>query len=722
LRALFLLLAACGTPTFELDIGSSTIDVVWILETEELEAIVLEREAAAVFARTVDADARATVLSYDRALSRHQLDPGPLPLVDPSLRSRTLPAPDGIRVFDPDRAEWVESELPDSVASLRIAPFDHAACAAMGCLDGAADECVVPCPAPTPPSPPDRASPPGPIGIVPDLPVRLDCGAEVQWHGAGACAPIDECPPGGVRTDLPPGAIVILPGEPLFQRLVDALPGATVALGSGHYAEEVLVPPGVLLTGACTASTSVAIVHLATDAAVEHLSTTVALVVNPGTTGAFARDVAATSATTAIDIVGDATIERAVVRGRGYTGVAVTGSATIRDVVVEGFRNGLSVAGHLVGERIAVRDPVQHGLLVPTGEASLSALSIEGGRYGVAVATASADLEGLAIAGAVTAIDAHTSSVTVRGLRVTGASRSSAVRARADLRLADVDWTSAVPETLPDFEIFEGARLSVDRARFTSSAVSVVHTSARGGDVTLADVVFVGAAIIMGGGHVTADRIEVTGGPDKNCISLESLATAILRDVTIRGECPAGGIFALGSVTGHRIDVDGLLEGGISVIGGLGAAIAPAITLTSVSIRDTPVGVKTQRRVRSFVLERASFAGVDVGLRVERSSEVSAVDLRIDPPNRIGIDVDSSALADVSRFALLGSGRTGVVLRGTVQPDGPIELVPRRGVVLRDGRIGRYERGADVYAFGFDPGDLLQRVTYEAVETIVIEE
>lgn len=250
-------------------------------------------------------EVRITALLYEQPLSALALPAGPLPLSVPPEGGAALPSPAksfATAVRGEQIAPWVEQDtLPPSIAAIRARTgADDAACLDKGgCFEGPSPDrssCKIPCPASPEPEPPAPVALPVLTPCAPGFtPRELDPGVVVcdafpdgrvtscprgQAHfvGGAGCEPLGApCPSDGWPAEAPAGARYVAEGGSgmgtkaapfgsIAAALAGATPGTVVLVKAGDYVEELTIPDGVRVVGACVAGTTLAksggVVHL----------------------------------------------------------------------------------------------------------------------------------------------------------------------------------------------------------------------------------------------------------------------------------------------------------------------------------------------------------------------------------------------------------------------------------------------------------------------------
>ena len=532
-------------------------------EAPRLFGIDLQDEASMPFSFSAARDGDLLLAVYDRTLPELALAPGPIALAMPGDPGRPLPAwraAFSARRSETGVSEWTALEEQASLPDLfRLPGVELETCLlANGCYadprDIEARVCSTPCTSragPAPPEPPTEPSPPVwspcPLGwavrIIEDVqtcepPAPTACAAvdAVQWLSQPTCTTVGTAcpePPGQWAPDLPSDRPVIYVragavagdgsmGAP-FGDIRDAVTAApdesVVALTADVYPEDVFLPSGVTLWGACVSGTVIR--------------------APPGTR---------------LSTQGGAGLRNLRIQG-GEGGLIVPGGAgamAIQDVIVEpgAVRPAIEVrnGGTLQGSRVVVRAGIGRGLSVVAGRAELAQVVIEDGNVEVTDLNAVVRLDDVRLSrnptGPVVLQGARVdrnAELTLRGFRVSGFLLSGLqVTGGARLELEDgIVENIGGSGVAAGVETLGGARLDAARMRLEGiDGPGIEIANAQG---FIEDLWVRAPAEGFERGHVTvtravldAERLQLDDGRRWGFWAEGSGAQATLRDITIR--------------------------------------------------------------------------------------------------------------------------------------------------------------------------------------------
>jgi hypothetical protein len=297
-----MLLIACGPRKIDLPFDRGVASAILLIERSPAEVWANDLEGSRGLAQDLPDGAPIALLGYADRLERHHLAPGRLFASEPGEPARSLPPPTAAYRLAPSNDGWtaIEAQGDDVFRSFRFrgdTPFDCVS--RQGCFSKASEaECFVPCPEPPPANPPRFAVRPDP----PDIACRAGWTPVVLQPVADAsqtypmCAPfssgVPNCPKG--RGEIPGAAVCTTIGSacPLGDGFPDPAPagrtiyvrsgaqggdgerptpfgsissasgrartGDSIVLAPGAYSEDVVLPAGVELRGACASTTTIA--------------------------------------------------------------------------------------------------------------------------------------------------------------------------------------------------------------------------------------------------------------------------------------------------------------------------------------------------------------------------------------------------------------------------------------------------------------------------------
>ncbi len=609
--------------------------------------------------------------------------------------------------------------------------------------------------APMLPSPVDMGSCPegweptdlsGVTACQPWAPDTPDCLAPaVRFPGQAACADVgaDVCVD-GFPTDVSGTRVVYVdagatsgdgsmaaPFATIAEATAVAASGETIALAPGVYLEDVALPDGVSLQGACASTTII-------ESAEGPLS----------------------SATV---VAGDGSALADLTLRGPRPGLRLDGvSAAASRLRIEAQHLGVAIihGGHLDGEDLAIvgtRGSPGGGLFLLSGSSATvdGAYLDDNQTFGVGVGdfgsmltlrhavirrTALVDMlgVGVAVSGPATVVieeseisENSTGGVTAQDGMIT-------------LRSVVIRDTEAGPDGLLGAGIVAtgGATVDIERslvARNTSGALSLLglRTHLTGRDVVLLDTLsptmgeglVAGIGLILGDGSTAELTRTLVDGAEGLGVSVSGLDSHLdATDLTVRNISPR----PVDMAAGRGVDVEREASANLTrllVEDVYGSALLAAEVGTSITLTDT-----TLRRVRSDLRTRSTGRGLtmqfggtveasrlaiedtrDVGilaygegvmlhatdLSIDRTAEREcAVDTCMDFRSGNGITASDGAIADIQSFRIADSNLVGLqIARGS-------------RVTARDGLVTRNAVGVNAQTDGFDPMDVSQNVQF----------
>ncbi len=544
---------------------------------------------------------------------------GGLPLPDASLpfalaaptapTAPTLPAEPALPVLGPCPTGWNEESVagvaactPPASDGVDCAPYEARFVDAAGCR---------------------RVGTACPADGFPELPAEV---TSVRYVRAGA-------PAGGIGTRAAPYATIA-------RALVGVTPGATIALGVGTYPEELELPAGVTLWGAC--AEQVIVGPSTPDDTFPGVSTIAR--------GVVLKNLTLSTPRVALWIDGgEATVEDVVTRGADATawvvsngGEVVARRVVIRDTALDpgaGTGNGIwaDFGGQVSLERFVLERNAVHGVLA---DASSTVRLVNGvirdtlprpsdglSRAVTAVGGATVEVEG------VLAERQAYSSFFARGVGTRLTLTGVVVRGQAEVE--DDDARGLVVQ--------EGATLEARRTRVTGARSLGAYANGAGSTLVLEDVLVDatepdldgsgGRAVELRlGSHASLTRVLASGAYELGVAVMDpgteaTLDDVIVQDVAARSSDGTGGrgIEAMPGthLSGARVRVERAHELGLAAFGDstMGAA---DVSLDDVTIRDIEPSSAGQGRgvsclgstetLRRLLVERTTEIGISTAL------------------------------------------------------------------------------------------------------------
>ena len=385
-----------------------------------------------------------------------------------------------------------------------------------------------------------------------------DCPGVMRWPAGGSgCASLgDGCPAGDFADGLPGDAIYVLAGavdgdgseRRPFGTIASALSGsgATIALGKGAYAEEVILPAGIAVVGACPAATTLS-------------------------------SVGASSSRGVITVIGEGvSVSGVQIRDSARPGLAVGGagaSLTIEDVAID----GAELAGVIVldGGALVARSLLVRGTRPRDGTGGYGIYVAQGGQLDIVAATLVANHDaGLLATDAGTVVRLAASAIidTEAPGPSSAGGHGVVVQLAADVRLADVLLSNNRDAGI--FAIADGSTIDIER-----SLVRRTRQRANDGKGGL-------GLFCQDGAAITARALVVAGNHEAGVVA--SAAHVAIDDAHIRDTQHGGDATSLGvgllARDGAKVELERVV-----VDGNVGLGLAAVDPGTQVELRDVVV-------------------------------------------------------------------------------------------------------------------------------------
>ena len=528
----------------------------------------------------------------------------------------------------------------------------------------------------------------------------LDCGVdEAHFPGTDGCARVGTACPAGDFAEPPAGASALLyvragasggdgseaaPFARIAEATARARAGTVILVGRGRYAEEVRLPSGVSLLGACVAET---ILTYATA------STTAGVVVPTGT-GAVVQNVR----------VADA--------ARPATFAAGGADVTFRDVVVDNVEFGGLIAfggGRVVGERVVVRN-------------TRSRTTNQAGGAALVVLDSSAEIHGAAFEhnrDLGSTVDGAGASLVLEDVVIRDTAPRDTDRTRGRGLEVSAGATAELRRVLVEQSHEVGLWIHVANAEVTAETLVVRDTTVRESDgltgmgITVSETGYLGGSGISVSRSVGAGVILVQG-----TLSAQNLVIA-------ETDSERDGYFGRGLV----VQEEGTVElGRVAVLdnrdvgifaGGERVSLVVSDLLVSNTLGDRADGMHGRAievlELATVAVQRAIIEGNrEVALAATTpGASLTATDIVVRgtlprdcaattgcEPTGVGIGAYNGGVVDVSRFLLMGSNLCGA----QVAASGSLDLA--------DGAVTDNPIGACVQIDGYDIARLSRNVRY----------
>lgn len=553
---------------------------------------------------------------------------------------------------------------------------------------------------------------------------------QARFVGTPACEPIGgACPSGDFAEGLPARAVHVRPGASgdgsaaapfgtIAEAIAVARAGDTVALSRGTFDEEVSVPAGVTLRGACALETRVTLSSASSDTSVLTLD------------GAAASDltVADSLANGVMALRGAVSLERVRVESTNGIGVYVATGATLeaRDLVVRGVTGESSIGVIVDGGSARLR----RALVEAT---AAGVIAFEGGALEVidlAVRDAADDSMGVGLSSLDGAISG-------RRVEITGFATAAAfINPGGTLTVEELVAREADGSARAALIVY--GEVSLARAWLSASRGAGVLVD-EGGRVEITDVVIDGVypgpvvgdvaqGVAVSWGTARVERVFVRDALTGAVSVIGGRARLEGRDLTLR-DAREEGIVGIGLL---------LERGGEAVLDGLAVERAVAVGvvlkggsrahLTNVSIRDTRADLFEQRwghgidmwdgelRLTRARVEDQREVAVLVQGGVATLEDVEIVSTRerlcaattcADSPGGIGLSVQGDAAVTARGFTIAGAPLCGV------------QIAEAAGLDLSRGEIRDAAIGACVQIDGYDVARLTDDVRFVDTGTTI---
>jgi len=571
-------------------------------------------------------------------------------------------------------------------------------------------------------------------------------GADVRFPGDAACAPLGPaCPMGRFPADVVAPALFVeagatagdgteaMPFGTIAEAVLAAVSGDTIVVAGGTYLEDVALPDGVSLRGACVAETIVegsagplngATILLGEGSSVRDLS------IRGLRPGLRADGVSGSAESVRVegDGVGVVVINGGELTANGIAVVGTTGDLGAGLFMLSGSRATI--------ERAWFDDNRSFGVAVgePDTELTLRRAVIQRTRVQVD------DTLGIGVVSNNAALVLLEESV-VRQNHTTGFAVQD--DGFATIRMTVVrDNLSQTSDGLLGIGLLAQSRgtATIERSLLERNRGAALASMGLGTHVDGSDLVLLSTlthadgeeagigAIIAEGATAELERIMVrrAEGLGINVIGLDTQLVA--RDVVVREIQPR----PIDMAAGRGIDIEGQATAELSrvliedVYGSaiLAVDIGSEAVLTDIAARDIRSDARTRASGRGLTLqfggcvEATRFlieAARDVGiLAYGEGVELRAIDLAIDDTlprecavdtcadhrSGTGITASDTAIVDISRFRVAGSALAG------------LQIARGARITARDGLVARNAVGVNVQDDGFDPSDVSMGVQF----------